>query len=287
MTNVVPFIDTHVHFWDHALPGMEWMWLRSDFDQPRYTAAEFRDESAALGVTGVIHLQAADPMPDPAEETAWLDAIAALNGWPNAVIGACRLSALDASVLLRRHATFRRFRGIRDLSFSPSEDLDALAPAMAVVNELGLSIELRLPVEDFSVLRAVADRWADCTLVLSHAGIPFESQDRGDAMHHEWEAGLRQLADAPNVVCKISGIVGRADPGWTTERIRPWVRSCIEVFGPNRCMFGTNWPLAKFVTSYAQLVEAYRELTSDLSDGEQHNVFHGTAERVYKVPLGG
>jgi predicted TIM-barrel fold metal-dependent hydrolase len=95
---------------------------------------------------------------------------------------------------------------------------------------------------------------------------------------------MRRLARrAPNVVCKISALASGADPNWSVESIRPWVRECIEAFGPDRCMFASNWPIDKLFGTYCGLISAYAQIVGDLSDEERHQLFGGTAARVYRI----
>jgi predicted TIM-barrel fold metal-dependent hydrolase len=155
---------------------------------------------------------------------------------------------------------------------------------MDAMSDLGLAVELRAPHERCSALAAVAGRWPGVVLTLSHACLP---PRRTDAALHAWRAGLRVLARHPNVVCKISAVAGVADPHWTLGSIRPWVLTPIEVFGADRCVLGTNWPVDRLFGTYRGLVDAYREVLAPLNASELAAVFHGTARRVYGVFAGG
>lgn len=287
-------VDTHVHFWDHSLEGFRWPWLEPGFrhrqlvdthqlDAPRYTTPEFRSETDAAGVAGMVHVHAAERMPDPSRETEWLQSMGDEIGWPHALVGACPLREAGAPDLLHRHARFGRLRGVRDVwGIKELQSAAEVKPALDTAAELGLSIELRLPLDRFHVLREIADRWPDVTLVLGHAGLP---QTRSDDDLAQWRAALRDLAGAPNAVCKISAVAGSSDPDWTVESIRPWVFGCIDAFGPDRCMFGTNWPVDRLFGTYHAVVDAYREVVADLDAADRARLFHGTAARVYGLTL--
>jgi predicted TIM-barrel fold metal-dependent hydrolase len=293
MADLVPFLDAHVHFWDHTVPGLKWGWLQAgftqgtrveefDIDRPRYTPAELRADAEGLGLAGVIHIQAAEPMDDPSEETAWLSGVAAEQGWPSAIVGACKLRAPDAPDLLRRHAAASdRFRGIRDLWCSPRAEPEQVAPAMAVAAELGISIEFSMPMAAFPMMRTMAHAFPEVTFVLGAAGFP---KTREAELYDEWAAGVRLLAGAPNFVSKITA-TGRGNPDWTAENTKPWVLGCIEAFGLERCMYASNWPYDQPVATYPQIVRQLREISADMSLDDQHALFHGNAERVYRTPL--
>ena len=91
------------------------------------------------------------------------------------------------------------------------------------------------------------------------------------------------MASRPNVVVKISALASGADPGWSIDSIRPWAEHCIESFGPDRAMFGTNWPIDRLFGSYTALVEAYLEIAAPLTPEEHRALFSATAARVYRL----
>lgn len=291
MTAVRPFVDTHVHFWDHAIDGLHWPWLEPGFshrkntamaslDAPRYTAPEFLAEVAGAGVAGVVHIQAIDGVDDYAVETAWLQAMADEHDEPSAIIGSCKVHEPDACAVVERHAHHERCVGVRDITTSSRLDPEVAAPALAALAARRWSFEARRHHEDFDVFDEIAGRYTDLTLVLSHACLPLE---RTEAERRAWTKAARQLASHDNVVCKISAVAGASDPDWTVESIRPWVLGCIETFGADRCMLGTNWPVDRLFGSYSDLVAAYREITGELSDSEQDDLLFGTARRVYGI----
>jgi predicted TIM-barrel fold metal-dependent hydrolase len=275
------------------VPGFVWGWLDPSFtrlgpthllDAPRFTPPELRVESAGSGLAGVVHINSTLPLEDPSEESAWLTRLAETDdgGWPLALVGGCELRGPEAPEILRRHSRYRRVRGVRDLSFSQDLDVMAAAPALDAATELGLSVELRTPVRDLGVIAGIATRWPELRVVLGQGGFPSTRTLEDFAA---WRAALDPLAAAPNVVCKMSAAGSSADREWTEASIGPWIRECISLFGADRCMFGTNWPLDRLWRPYTGLVAAYRSITSDLTPAARHLLFHGTAERVYGVVL--
>lgn len=288
MSTEPSFIDTHVHFWDHSLEGFHWPWLEPGFsyrhvtgshelDAPRYTAPEFREETCGAGVVGIVHVQAAGPMPDPDRETAWLEAMADEHGLPNAIVGSCDLRDEGAPELLRRHARYSRLRGVRDVRLKEVEP-EQVAHAFDAIADLDLSVQLRFPPERFDQLGQLAARWPMVPLALSHGCLPLE---RTPETFATWRSELNRLASHENVYCKISAVAGASDPDWTLESIRPWILTCVETFGPQRCMFGMNWPIDRLVGSYHDILDAYRQVTAELGAEAQASVLHGTAQHFY------
>lgn len=285
------FVDTHVHFWDHSVDGLRWAWLEpgfdhprvrslSELDAPRYATPEFRSEVDGAGVTKVVHVQAASWGPHPVRETAWLQALGDEHGWPDAIIGNCRIVAEDAPALIEQHAAFSRYRGVRDLSVAGHLEDPRFAANLRRLAESNGLFELMVSFEHFEAAAAAARTAPDVTVVVEHAGLPVE---RTEEYRSRWLPALHRLAEVPSTVCKISALAGGADPGWTVDSLRPWVEGCIEAFGVERCMFGSNWPVDKPYGAYGRLVEAYRSIIQGFGAEERRRLLEGTAEHVYGI----
>jgi len=119
--------------------------------------------------------------------------------------------------------------------------------------------------------------------VVDHAGFP---QERTAEYFYNWQKGIAEFRGMDNVYMKISGLgMGDHMAGrrWTMDTIRPWVESCLEVFGVEQSFFGTNWPVDKDYSTYEELIDAYRELVSGYSEAEQTALFSGNASKVYRI----
>ncbi|WP_420639514.1 amidohydrolase family protein [Candidatus Poriferisocius sp.] len=294
-------VDTHVHFWEHGVDGLSWPWLEKGFRStrhrwteesddrdgglaaPRYTAEEFRAEVQGAGVVGVVHAQSATAEHDPSQETAWLDAMTERTGWPSALIGRGHLASPDgAGLLLRHREASGRCRSVRDMSGPDGLDLNACAATLDAAAELGFSVELRTGPAEFGTFGELADLWPGVTFVLSHAGLPLE---RTAETLREWRAAATELARRPNWVCKISALCGGSDPEWTVSSIRPWAEACFEVFGPRRCMVGTNWPIDRLFGTYEDVVGALRAIFEGVDGDDRDRLFWGTAAEVYRLEI--
>jgi predicted TIM-barrel fold metal-dependent hydrolase len=131
----------------------------------------------------------------------------------------------------------------------------------------------------FASVAGAAKRNPDVLFVLEHAGSPDE---RSDAYFAEWSSHLGLVAAAPNIVCKLSGLA-IGDHEWTAASLRRWVLECIDRFGVERCLFGSNWPVDKLFGTWEEMVGGFAEIFSEFSDDERDTLFAGTAERVYRI----
>ena len=284
----VRYVDAHVHFWDQSEPGIDWPMLEPNFRFPlhrfnesgHYNAADHRAESAGVPVSKVVHVQAA-VVADPAVETAWLQRMADNDpaGWPNGIVGSGDLWADDAPAMLERHAQYPNFRGVRDPTFADHLDDPAIDAALTTMARLGAACDVGARLPRFELLGTVLDRHPDVTFVLNHGGTPNE---RTPEFLAQWRAGLTGLAARPNLVCKVSGFA-LGDKEWTTESLTPVVNACIDIFGVDRCLFASDWPVDKLYSTYGELFAAFATITAGASASERDALFAGTAERVYRL----
>ena len=230
---------------------------------------------------GAVHVHAADPI-RPVTETQWLQSVADDTGWPHAIVGACDLEAPDAVDVIAAQAACERFRGVREPMSPQRLDADAAAGALAALAALGSTLEVRRHHEQFEPIDAIAGRWPELTILLSHACLPLERTPEELAA---WSRSMRSLAARPNVICKISTVVGASQPEWSVASVRPWVLACVDAFGPSRCMVGSNFPIDRPYCTFTQLIDVYRQSVADLSAGERAAVMGATAARVYDLPV--
>lgn len=286
----LPFVDTHVHYWDLKDPGLHYAWLQPDWVHPvlgdidglkvlRYSAAEYVAETRFQNVAKAVHVQAAIGIADPVEETKWLQAQADSVGFPHAIVGHCDLASDDASEVIARHLEYANFRGVRDFGQGDYLSDPAWRRGYGLLARHGLVFCIDTVWESMEKVRGLVDEHEDVVLCVDHAGFP---RARDDEYFANWKHGMTTLAGAPNVVCKISGL-GMCDNRWTVDSLRPWVLACIETFGVERCFFGTNWPVDSLYSSYGDVVDAYDAITADFTEEERTALFSGNAERVFRI----
>lgn len=294
-------IDAHQHLWE--LGRLRYPWLLDpdgegifgSYDAIRrdYTLAEYREDSAPVGVVQSVHVQAeADPA-DPVAETRWLQSLAdrpGSGGFPHAIVAFADLTADDLDAVLEAHRASPNLRGVRQilnwypdprLSYTERDLLDdpRFERGFARLRAHGLSFDLQCYYPQMERAAKLARAHPETRVILDHAGMPAE---RDEAALAGWRAGLRALAACPNVAVKISGL-GMCDPDWTEASLRPFVHDVLEVFGTGRAMFASNFPVDKLFSSCARLFEAFRATTDELSDDERRRVFHDNAAHWYRL----
>jgi predicted TIM-barrel fold metal-dependent hydrolase len=286
----LPFVDTHVHFSDLQDPNLYYAWLQPGWKHPilgdiegiqaqRYWADEYVAETRFSNVSKSIHVQAALGIKDPVEETKWLQAFADRLGHPHGIVAEVHLAQPDAEEVIERHMAYPNMRGVRDFG-SGDYPLDPTWRAgYAHLEKHGLVACLDSSPETYHQIKSLAAAFPNTTISLDHAGFP---RKRDSEYFAFWKQELTSLAEAPNVVIKISGL-GMCDPKWTVDSWRPWVMTCIEAFGVERSFFGTNWPVDRLYSSYPDVLNAYEELISGFSEAEQVAMFSANAERIFRV----
>ena len=170
----------------------------------------------------------------------------------------------------------RNIASRRDLTFPPSSRIQRNVGRLA---DYGLSFDLQVFAPQMADAADLAESCPKVTFVLQHAGM---LEDLSTAGRAEWRAGMVRLAACPNVTTKLSALgtfVHRNDPAHVADVVRETVR----VFGPERCLFGSNFPIEKLWTSYAELLSAHRDAVASFAPKEQQAILHDTAMRVYRI----
>ena len=294
-------VDPHHHLWDHG--RNLYPWLRGEMHdrgwgdlrplQENYLVADLLADAARQGLEKSVHVQANFNPADPVGETAWLEEIAAepaSRGFPHGIVAFADFSSPEVDSVLEGHARFARMRGIRQvlnrhadpkLNRAPKDYLadETWQANLGKLRRYGWSFDVQVYWQQMGSVVGLAQRYADVQFVLDHAGMPAERDVQG---LEGWRRGMRQLAACPNVAVKLCGY-GMIDIRWTTESIRPFVLQPIEWFGPQRCMFASNFPVERLMASYDRLWNAYREITSDFSEDERQQLFRSTAEKIYRI----
>ena len=226
-----------------------------------------------------------------AGEIAWLDGLERPQGIAARYVGYADLMDPNVEGLLETMAAHPRVAGIRQiLSWHPDPSKSATAdrhrmadPAwrrgFKMLERLGLSFDMLISHWQANDALDLARAFPAVKIALNHCGTPFDRSREGMA---QWSAGLRDLARAPNVVLKVSDLVAY-DPDWTEASLREVLLTCLDAFGPDRCMLASDHPVVTRFASFWQTYESFRVTYADLGDRDLFNMFAGNAARFYGI----
>jgi predicted TIM-barrel fold metal-dependent hydrolase len=293
-------VDPHVHLWD--LSRARYGWLQDDplpnnpagdmsaIAHRDYLIGDYMADTVGWRVDKIVHVEAGQPIGRQLDETDWLQATADQYGYPHGIVAGADLLDPDLEALLEAHAARPNVRGIRQIvcwhedPLKTYTDRDLLRdPAwtagLAKLAPLGLSFDLQLYPSQMATAAILAARNPDLAMIVNHAGLP---TDRDAAGMERWRTGLRLLAAQPQVSIKISGL-GITDRAWTLESLRPIVLECIEVFGADRAMFASDFPVERVHGSFDAFYSAFDVITADFSETEREQLFAANAEAIYRI----
>lgn len=290
-------IDAHHHIWRQAdLP-----WLSGPM-QPRifgpyepirrdYPMSEFLEDIAETGVTQSVYVQANWAPERFEDEVAWVQGQADETGWPHAIVGYADFLAQDVRPQLDRLKAYPLMRGVRMqlhwhenemYRFAQRPDLcldETLQRNVAHLADYDWAFDLQVFSGQMAGAAQLAQACPEVAFVLQHAGM---LEDTSEAGHSSWYTGMAMLAACPNVVSKLSAFgtfIHRND----VNHIAEIIVATVALFGAERCLFGSNFPIEKLWTSYADLIRAHQTAAAPLRTGARQAIFHDTAKRVYRL----
>ena len=287
------FVDAHHHLWDLEAVHYPWLMARGErrfFGDPtpiqrNYLAEDFLGESARFRPSASVHIQVGAE--DGLAETAW---VSQQQDCAQAVVAFCDLSVDDVEDQVEAHRRHGRLRGIRQIvgrhvDEDRAHGSDALLTdprwrtGLQALADRDLSFDLQMIPPQMPRVLPVFESLPELRVALCHCGSPWDQSSAGLAA---WRAGLKAFAQLPHSVCKISGL-GMFRPDWTVEDLKPVVHTVIEVFSPQRVMFGSNFPVDKLYRDYESYWSAYFELLAGYSDSERSAMLSGTARTFYRL----
>ncbi|MYS81883.1 amidohydrolase family protein [Embleya scabrispora] len=277
-----PIVDAHQHVWD--LSARDQPWLADAALAPirrSFALTELEPEAASTKVTSTVLVQTIAV----ADETPEFLALAAASRLVAGVVGWVDLTAPDIAETigaLRELPGGEHLVGIRHPVQDEPDPHWLIRPdvirGLAAVASAGLAYDLLVQSHQIPAAARAAATLPELTFVLDHLGKPpIAAGERAP-----WAGDIKTLAALPNTVCKLSGLVTEADwRTWSLRDLRPFAETALEEFGPDRLMFGSDWPVCLLAASYRDVVDTAATLTGSLSPTEQATVFAGTATRVY------
>ena len=294
-------LDSHHHLWD--LQTLDYIWLNQigkpkPFGDPtkiqkNYLQNDFLDEikkTKDIKLIGSVHIQVDSALTDPVSETSWLSKLKT-SRIPSAIVGYVDLTKKNSLDIIKKHMIFPKFRGVRQII-----GLLEKSPQLSFTNEnllknnfwrknfenLGtnrISFDLQLYPEQMFEAADFFGEFPEIPVVIDHAGSPYDQSFSGLKI---WKNGIKKLAELPNLYIKLSGF-GMYDKNWSSESHQLIFDTILEIFAPNRIMWGSNFPVEKLAHSYSYCIEQLLKWLKPLSKKDKSCITSETAANFYRI----
>lgn len=295
-----PFIDAHHHFWDLGRNPYPWLqdaepipFRYGDYSalKRNYLPADFARDTDRFAPAKTVHIEAEWDRASPIDETKWLTTLASATGRPSACVAHAALDRADVEEVLAAHACYALVRGIRHKPVTSGARSDARRGepgsmdderwrrGFALLERHGFSFDLQVPWWHLDQAADLARDFPATQVIVNHTGLPSDRSAEGLA---GWRSALEGVAQTSNVAIKISGL-GQRDAPWTPEANVPIIRDTITIFGADRCMFASNFPVDTLVAPYETLLAGFLAAIADRSPDERRMLLHDNAARIYRL----
>jgi len=283
-----PIVDAHQHFWDPRVNYHPWLcdqppiaFRYGDYSALRkpYLPADYLADAGRHRIVKTVYVETEWDPRDPLGETAWVDRLRRETGLPTVMVAQAWLDREDAASVLERQAAFGFVRGIRHKPARGAMRDARWRAGYALLARHGLRFDLQAPWTSVADAAALCRAFPDTQLILNHTGLP---ADRGPEGIAGWKQALRLLARCPNAAIKISGL-GVPGARWTPEANREIVLAAIEIFGVERAMFASNFPVDGLCAKFDEIYRGFGEIAVVFSEFERKQLFYGNANRIYAM----
>ncbi len=274
-------IDSHQHFWQMGRFDYSWM------DAP--PLAPIRRDRLPEDLKPLIDKARVDrtifvQTQHNLQENRWVLDLAARHPFIAGVVGWVDLASEACEEQLQEFRSHPKFVGVRHVTHDEPDDDFILRPqvirGLRVLQKHQTPFDLLFFVRHLKHAATLARLLPDLPMVIDHLAKPPIKAGRMEG----WLEDFKAAAAHPNIYCKLSGMITEADwKNWKPSDLRPYVQTALELFGPDRCMFGTDWPVCELAGSYGQVVDALREALGDLTESENQAIWGGTAARFYSL----
>ena len=273
-------IDSHQHFWQ--VRRFEYPWMTKDLGvlYRDYLPADLAPVLKQNGVNKTVLVQASNSV----AESRWLLDLADANSFIAGVVGWVDLTSADIDRQLDELTAHPKFKGVRHLVESEPRDDWLIQPTVLAnlkrLSSYGLSYDLLVHTRHLKCVPWIAEHCPYLALVIDHLAKPPIARNEIT----EWSQALAPLATFPNIYCKLSGLVTESNwATWQTDDLRPFVDRALELFGPERMMFGSDYPVCLLAASYDRVLDAFQEILKDLGEAEREKIFSKNAAQFYRL----
>ena len=272
-------VDSHHHFWDLSKLDYDWMPPPPNVLVRNYLPDDMKPLLFAAGISKTVVVQAHQSV----EEAEFLLDLAEANDFVAGVVGWVDLTDPKVGYVLDRLMKRKKFKGVRHLVHDEPDDAwlarDDVARGLKELAFRGLAYDVLARPEHLKYVPQVAEKVPGLKMVVDHIAKPHIAE----GVMEPWAADLAAVAEIPGIRCKVSGMVTEAGDGWTADDLRPYVTHVVDVFGLDRLMWGSDWPVCLLAGEYDQVLNAALDAIGPLSDGDRAAFLGGNATTFYRL----
>jgi L-fuconolactonase len=278
-------IDSHQHFWDRSRSEFDYSWQDAPALAPirrSFMPTDLKPLIDAAGVDRTIFVQTQHNV----AENRWALGLAEENHCIAGVVGWVDLASDRCEEQLLEFIDHPKFVGVRHVTQDEPDDDFIVRPnvlrGLKVLEKHRVPFDLLFYVKHLRHAATLGRLLPDLPMVIDHLAKP-RIKDRSI---EDWLPHLRAAAACPNIFCKLSGMVTEADwQRWSPADLKPYVRHALDLFGPSRLMFGSDWPVCLLASDYGRVFRALGEALGPISDAEKRQIFGETARAFYKIGM--
>lgn len=293
----LPIIDTHQHLWDLVQFQPPWLGEADAKISAKHDMSNYVAETAGLNIVKAVYMEVDVAPADQDKEADYVLSLIATKKTPTvAAVISGRPGSDKFAAYMKRHRDNSLIKGVRQVLHAGSAERGlCLQPqfvkSVQLLGDMGKKFDLCMRPTELADGAALAEKCPNTQFVVDHCGnadpaawLPKAQQTAApDHTTEQWKADMGKFAKLPNVICKISGIVARAPKGWKPEYLAPAINFCLDEFGPDRVVFGGDWPVCKLGASYAEWVNGLKSIISARPLEHQKKLLHDNAIKHYRL----
>ena len=275
-------VDAHQHFWIYNSEEYKWIDASMAKLQRNFLPPHLNKELKRNGIDFCVSVQARQTL----QETKWLLELAQNNSFIKGVVGWVNLKSNSVEQDLEQFAAYKKFKGVRHILQDEDDDRYMLRPdfrqGLTQLEKFGLAYDILIYPRHIKCACTLVHEFPHQKFVVDHLAKPLIKEGKIEP----WKKDMQELAKADNVFCKLSGMVTETNwESWRQEDFVPYMEILLETFGPDRLLFGSDWPVCTVAAKYEQVLEIVTNFISSLSQAEQARIMGQNAIDFYNLEV--